>query len=232
MGGTAVKKLLALALFALLVAGLVACGGGSDDSSSTQSTQAGSSQSTSSTPSRDDNRANEKQAGDDKGGSGGGGDDSAGDDSGSGGSSDDASAEFRTPGGDNSIQNYGEEADSAELANAEEAIVAYLGARAKADWAKSCEYLAKTAREPVEKLAESSPQLKGKSCGAIIAALSTGLPKAALASPVVEGIAAVRFKGDRGFALFHGPKGVNFFISLVKEDGQWKVGSLGASEFP
>lgn len=225
------KKLIALALFALVVAGLAACGS-SDDSGSTQSTQATSSQNTTMTPPSDDNGGNEKQAGDDKGGSGGGSDDPAGDDSGSSSGSGGASAEFRTPGGDNSIQNYGEEVASGELAEAEEAIVAYLEARAKANWEKSCEYLAKMAKEPLEKLGESSPTLKGKKCGAIIAALSAQVPKAALANPVVEGIAAVRFKGDRGFALFHGPKGVKFFMPLVKEDGHWKVGSLVASEFP
>jgi hypothetical protein len=228
-----VKKLIALALFALLVAGLAACGG-SDDSTSTQSTQAAPSPSTTTTSPRDDNGGgNEKQAGDDKGGSGGGSDDSAGEDAGSNsGSGGGTSAEFRTPGGDNSIQNYGEEASSDELAEAEEAVVAYLEARAQSNWEKSCEYLAKMAREPLESLAEKSPTLKGKKCGAVIAALSAQLPKAALASPVVEGIAAVRFKGDRGFALFHGPKGVNFFMPLVKEDGHWKAGSLAASEFP
>lgn len=225
------KKLLALALFALLVAGLAACGG-SGDSGSTQSTATASSPSTSTTPSSDGSGANEKQAGGEKGGSGGDSGGSAGGNSTSGGGSDEASAEFRTPGGDNSIQDYGQEADSAELAEAEEAIVAYLDARASSNWEESCEYLAKMAREPIEKLAESSPQLKGKKCGAVIAALSGRLPKAALASPVVEGIAAVRFRGDRGFALFHGPKGTDFFISLVREDGQWKVGSLAASEFP
>jgi len=196
MGGTAVKKLFALALFALLVAGFAACGGG-DDSSSTQSTASG----------------NEKQAGADSG-------------------SGEASAEFLTPGGDNSIQTYGEEADSDELAAAEEVIVAYLGARAKADWEASCKYLAKTLQKRVKQLSETSPELKGKACGAVIGALSAGLPKSALSSPAVNGIAALRVHDDHGFALFHGPKGAEFFVSVEKEDGEWKVSSLTASEFP
>lgn len=191
------KKLFALALFALLVTGLAACGG-SDDSSSAQSTA---------------NGGNEKQAGGES-------------------SSDEASAEFLTPGGDNSIQTYGEEADSAELAAAEEVIVAYLGARAKADWEASCEYLAKTSQEQVEQLSESSPQLKGKACGTVIGALLAGLSKSALSNPAVNGIAALRVHGDHGFALFHGPKGAKFFVSVEKEDGEWKVSSLAPSEFP
>lgn len=229
------KKLLVVALVAMLAFGLAACGGGEDSSSSQATTTGGSA--TATAPSGEDNGGNRKQGGDnssadDQGGSGGS-DSSAEGQSGSGGSSsDEGSAEFRTPGGDNSIQNYGDEADESELEEAENAIVGYLDARAKANWAKSCEYLAKLATEPLEKLAESSPKLKGKDCGAIVGALSGQVPKSSLASPVTEGIASVRFKGDRGFALFHGPQGAKFFMPLVKEDGEWKVGSLVASEFP
>jgi hypothetical protein len=231
MGGTAAKKLLTVALVAMLALALSACGS-SGDSSSSQSTATDTTQSTTA-PSGDDSSGgngagNQKQGGDDSS--------SADDQDGSSDSdqpgSDERSAEFRTPGGDNSIQNYGEEADSGELEEAEEAIVSYLDARAKANWAKSCEYLAAMASEPLEKLAESSPKLKGKDCGEIIGALSAQVPKSALASPVTEGIASVRFKEDRGFALFHGPQGARFFMPLVKEDGEWKVGSLVASEFP
>lgn len=225
------KKLLTGALVAMLALALAACGG-SGDSSSSQSTATDSTQSTT-TPSGDDSAAgNQKQGGDDNGSAndqgGSGQDSSAANQSGS----DERSAEFRTPGGDNSIQNYGEEADTSELQEAEEAIVNYLDARAKANWAKSCEYLAALATEPLEKLAESSPKLKGKDCGEIVGALSAQVPKSALASPVTEGIASVRFKDDRGFAMFHGPGGAKFFMPLVKEDGEWKVGSLVASEFP
>ncbi|MET0559948.1 MAG: hypothetical protein ABW065_14995 [Solirubrobacterales bacterium] len=233
MGGTAAKRLFTAALVAMLALALAACGG-SSDSSSSQSTGTDSTQSTT-TPSGDDpSGSNGNGSGNQK--QGGGANSSADDQGGSSGGdqskSDEASAEFRTPGGDNSIQNYGDEADTSELEEAEEAIVNYLDARAKANWAKSCEYLAALATEPMEKLAESSPALKGKDCGEIVGALSAQVPKSALASPVTEGIASVRFKGDRGFALFHGPGGARFFMPLVKEDGEWKVGSLVASEFP
>ena len=229
------KKLLTGALVAMLALALAACGG-SNDSSSSQSTSADSTQSTTA-PSGGDSSGgngsgNQKQGGDDHASGndqGGSSQDSSG---GNQSGSDERSAEFRTPGGDNSIQNYGEEAETSELEEAEKVIVSYLDARAKANWAKSCEYLAKLATEPMEKLAESSPTLKGKDCGSIIGAFSAQASKSALANPVVEGIASVRFKGDRGFAMFHGPGGAKFFMPLVKEGGEWKVGSLVASEFP
>lgn len=233
MGGIAVKNLLVAALVALLALGLAACGGGGDSSSS-QPTATGSSQATT-TPSgqsksqpSEDKGGNEKQPGDDKGGATGSG--SSGDDHPS--NSDERSAEFRTPGGDNSIQNYGEEADGGEIEEVENAVTGYLDARAKAEWEKSCQYLAKVAREPIEQLAEKSSALKGKDCGAIIGALSAQVPSSALKSPLVEGIASVRFKGERGFALFHGPGGAAYFMPVVHEGGHWMVGALVASEFP
>jgi len=231
MGGNAAKILLAIALAALFALGLAACGG-SSDSSSTQSIATGSSQGATTAPSgqSDDNQGgNEKQSGDDKGSSGSG-NESSGDDNPS--SSDERSAEFRTPGGDNSIQNYGSEASSSELGEVEDTVTSYLDARAKGEWEKSCQGLAKMAKAPIEQLGEKSPQLKGKSCGAIIALLSSQVPASARKSPLVEGIASVRFQGDRGFALFHGPGGARFFIPVVKEGGEWKVGALVASEFP
>jgi hypothetical protein len=222
-----VKTLLAVALIALLAFGLAACGGSDESSSSPSTAASGASRTTTTAPAEDEGGGNEKQGGDEKGGPSGGG--STGEDHPR---SDEASAEFRTPGGDNSIQNYGEEADEGEREAAEAAIVGYLDARARSDWAKSCGYLAAMTREPLEKLAESSSKLKGEGCGAIVGALSGSMPKSALANPVEEGISSVRSQGQRGFALFHGPNGAKFVISLAREDGEWKVASLVPSELP
>lgn len=230
MGGAAGKTLLALALASLLALAAVGCGSG-DSTSSTATGSTATEQTTTSAQEADDNGAAEKQPGDDKGGSGKGGDDSS---SGSGqaSSAGEGSSSFRTKGGDNSIQNFGDEADESEREAAEANIDAYLQARADGDWQKSCEYLAEAAVKPIEQLAQSSPQLKGKGCGAIIGALSAQLPASSRANPLVSGIASLRIEGDRGFALFHGPKGTDYFIPLVKEGDEWKVGALAASEFP
>jgi hypothetical protein len=92
-------------------------------------------------------------------------------------SPDEGSASFRTPGGDDSIQNFGSEADSSKVEAATGTLGAHLRARAKDDWAKSWTYPAKAAVQPLERLASSSSQLKGKGCAAILAALKgQGLP--------------------------------------------------------
>lgn len=231
MGGTVGKTLLALLLAALLALAAVGCGGSSDSSTTGDATTAAG-QTTSPGKQGDDHGRSEKQQGEDKGGSKEGNDDSSSSGGGQASTAGEGSASFRTKGGDNSIQDYGDEAAESEREAAEGNIDAYLGARANGDWKKSCEYLAKAAIQPLEQLAESSPQLKGKGCAAIIGALSAQLPASSRANPLVSGVASLRIEGDRGFALFHGPRGTNFFIPLVKEDGEWKVGALAASEFP
>lgn len=233
MGGTAAKTLLVLAIAALLAFGLAACGGDSDDSTGSTSTAAGGGETAKQAPEPADGKGNQKQGGDEEGGATGSDRSPSEGDSGSSGSgSGEGSAAFRTPGGDNSIQDFGEEADGEELGAAEAALVAYLDARAGGDWAKSCEYLAKAAVQPLEQLAESSPKLKGKGCAAIIGALMSQVPASSRANPLGDGVASLRFEGERGFALFHGPKGVDYFVPMVKEGDEWKVGAMAPSEFP
>lgn len=218
------KTLLTAAVVALLAFALVACGGGDDETTGATTTGATTTEGTATAPEADDSGGNEKQAGDDSGG------DSGADDSSS--SAGEGSASFRTPGGDNSIQDFGEEADADQLEAAEAALVGYLDARADGDWKASCEYLADAATQPLQQLAESSPKLKGQSCAVIIGALSAQVPKSSRANPVVDGVASLRVEGDHGFALFHGPQGADFFMTMVEEDGEWKVGALAPSEFP
>lgn len=142
------------------------------------------------------------------------------------------SAAFRTPGGDNSIQNFGEEGDAGEVAAATAALEAFMKARAKDQWAQVCSSLAKAAVAPLAQISSGSPQLKGKGCAAILAALTGATPASTRANTLIGPVASLRFEGDRGFALYHGPKGVNYFIPMTKEDGEWKVGALAPTEFP
>jgi hypothetical protein len=144
----------------------------------------------------------------------------------------DGSAGFRTPGGDNSIQSFGEEADGAEADAASAAVVAYMQARARDDWAQECAYLAAATVKPLEELAARSPQIEGKDCAAVLEALAGGAPGSTRANTMTGAVASLRFEGDRGFALYHGTRGVDYFVPMVKEDGEWKVGALAPSEFP
>jgi hypothetical protein len=200
------KFALLLAVSALLASGLAACGGG-DSEDSTASSTATTQESTT--------------------GAG-----SEGEGSGDGSSADDGSASFRTPGGDNSIQEFGEEADAAELDEASTALSAYMEARAKDDWTKQCVLLAKTTVAPLEQLATRSAQFKGKDCAAILEGLLGRAPASTRTNTLTDGLASLRVEDDRGFALYHGTGGVDYFVPMVKEDGQWKLGAIAPSEFP
>jgi hypothetical protein len=147
-------------------------------------------------------------------------------------SAQEGSASFHTPGGDNSIQNFGDEADTGEVAAATTVLARYLQARARGDWGKDCALLAKTAVAPLERLVAQSPDLKGKDCAGILASLTAYVPKSSRANTMTDGIASLRVEGNRAFALYHGAKGIDYFVPMVKEDGQWKIGALAVSEFP
>jgi hypothetical protein len=201
------KFALLLAVSALLASGLAACGGGDSSDSTAAATATATQESTA--------------------GSG-----SEGQGAGDGSSADDGSSSFRTPGGDNSIQDFGEEADAAELDDASTALSAYMEARAKDDWAKQCVLLAKTTVAPLEQLANRSAQFKGKSCAAILEGLMSRAPASTRKNSLTDGIASLRVEDERGFALYHGAGGVDYFVPMVKEDGQWKVGAIAPSEFP
>jgi hypothetical protein len=217
--------LLLLAIVALLAAGLTACGGDSGDSTGT----------TASTPT--ETTATSPSGGEggkaDKGGSKKNGEGSGESTSGSGSKSDPnekGSESFIVPGGDNSIQNYGDEAETGELEEAEREISGFLDARAKGDWAGVCTYLAKTTLKPIETLAAKAAQLKGKDCGELLETLSGATPAAARVNTMTNGLASFRAEGERGFALYHGADGADYFVPMVNEDGSWKVGALAPTE--
>jgi hypothetical protein len=201
------KFVLALALAALLATGLAACGGDSGDSTSTGGSAATGGEKPSAGP--DGSSASNGQSPAKQG-----------------------SAAFLTPGGDNSVQNFGEEADAAEVEAASAALAGYLRARSKDDWEGECAYLARAAVAPLEQLLSRSPRFKGKGCAAALAALMAGTPASTRADTMTDSVASLRFEGDRGFALYHGAAGVDYFIPMTKEDGEWKVGALAPNEFP
>jgi hypothetical protein len=147
-------------------------------------------------------------------------------------SADEGSASFRTPGGDNSIQGFGAEASSAEVDEASRALSSYMEARAEDDWAKQCTLLARAAVAPLEQLGSRSAQFKGAGCAAILEALLGAGPASTRANTLTNGIASLRVEGDRGFALYHGAGGADYFVPMIKEDGEWKVGAIAPNEFP
>lgn len=141
--------------------------------------------------------------------------------------SDQPNAVFFTPGGDNSVQTFGEEASAADRKAASVALFAYMQARAEADWATAC---ANLTRYSVRLLSSAKPSVKV--CAKTYATLIEGIPAAARANTMVDGIASLRVEGNRAFALYHGTKGADYFSPMRKEGDEWKVEGLEPNEFP
>jgi len=225
------KHILTLLLAALFAVGLAACG--SSDDSTTGATTAAPTASGDQGSSGGESKQGGAEDGSRDGASGAG--DSA---SSSDGSSDDSgpadegSAAFREPGGDNSIQNYGDEAEPTDLKAAEKTLASYMDARAQRDWTTACRYLGNDAVKPLEELSKQSPTLKGKDCAQLLTAVTGKTPAEAFVNTFRPPVASLRHQGNRAFALYHGPQGVDYFMVMVKEGDEWKVSSISPSEFP
>ncbi len=219
-----------LAAVALLALGLVACGG--------DSTSTGASTSTATTTGGSAGRG-----GDGSGGQGsqdsqqsGHGNTSQGNGSGSEANtvplrvSGGGSAQFRTNGGDNSIQEFGSESDEPELRQGAETVHAFYVARAGEEWASACSYLAASQVKSLEQLAASSPQLQGKGCAPILNAVTKPLSPAQQRETTTVDAASLRQQGEQAFLLYTGPPGRTVYaMPLRSEAGSWKLGALSAA---
>jgi hypothetical protein len=196
----AARAKLALVLACLpLLAGLGACGGG--DESSGASTEA-------TTQAEAQKNTSTPQPHRDSGG---------------------GAEQFRVKGGDNSIQEFGEEADGAEMEEAATALHGFLDARAAGEWAAACSYLGADVTASLRQLGATSAQLKGAACGEVLEALSEGVPASTLAAAAQADVGSLRREGDRAFILYHGSGDAIYAVLMRKEDGAWKVGGLSGT---
>ena len=133
---------------------------------------------------------------------------------------------FRVPGGDNSIQEYGEEQDADERAAAMEPIAALYRALFSGDWNEVCDtYLSANNVKQIELLAEKSPKLKGKDCADVLSGLNQ-TPGVKGPDTPDGGIVSFRTEGDTGFAIYWGIDGKGYAFALKSEGGSWKLTSL------
>jgi hypothetical protein len=221
------RSIAALAAFVLIVGALSACGGSDSEpsSSSTSSTSSTAPQS----GGKEGNKTTRKGQGtNDKEGrqqsqSGGGSDES---DSisplhVSGG----GSSQFRVKGGDNSVQDFGEESSESELEEAAAALHDFFVARAEEDWRTACARLSKTVAGQLEQLG-SRTKSGNESCPAALAALTPSLPPSVQRESTVVDAGSLRVDGERGFLIYRGAKETVYAINMTHEGGRWKVGSV------
>jgi hypothetical protein len=134
------------------------------------------------------------------------------------------------PGGDNSVQEYGVEADESSRREAAIALQAYLNARAEEDWGTACSYLAQRPTAQLEKLAGNKA-----SCAEVLEETGKGV-QSQPGSAITE-VLSLRgegdISGDPSYLIFKGPPGGTLFsMPMYLEGGAWKVGLARAAELP
>jgi hypothetical protein len=140
-----------------------------------------------------------------------------------------ASAEFLDKGGSNkSMVEYGHEGSLAEREAAGAVLSENLEARANKDFATQC---ATVNKETVEEITVGETGNRERACPKDLEKMAKPFAKtrATRRDTLDPPIAAIRVKGNSGFALYHGTDGTNYAMRMEKEDGQWRVGSLLAN---
>lgn len=226
--GTNTRTLALLMACALLAAfGLAACGGGDDDTTATTAAGAETTTTAPEATTGEEPGAEETSGGDEGSAES---DEPGGEGSGVGGSNvqpGERSAAFVTPGGDNSIQEYGSEGDAAERAEALEVIEAISSAMETGKWKPVCDnYLSATNLEQFEVVASKIPKFKGADCAEILGGLSPPLKGTENPTRPKDGIQSIRGDDKNAFAIYRGVDGGAYAWPMAVEDDGLKATAM------
>jgi len=140
------------------------------------------------------------------------------------------SQQFHVKGGDNSIQEYGEEKSETELREAAEAVHRFFVARAEARWADACSYLSKSLLQQLEQFAAKSEK---KDCAAILNALTANVAPSVWREITTVNAASLRQEGEQAFLIYRGaPDHTVYAMPMKYEGGKWTVGALSGDALP
>jgi hypothetical protein len=208
-------KQITIALLAAVLLSALALGCGSNSSDSSESSSSSGSSSSAESTTKASDTTSEAETGNEGEATGG-----------------KASAEFLSPKGKNQIAKFGQEADVEEREAASSALEESLQARAGGDWATQCETLSATGIKNVEGSVAANGA--GPSCAKQLEAQAQPLSetKEIRANTMTGPIAVLRVKGNKGFALYHGAKGLDYAMPMTKEGDEWKVNALVTQEVP
>ncbi len=139
-------------------------------------------------------------------------------------------AGFTVPRGDNSIPRFGQEADPSQRQLALTELAAYMHARAKGEWSKACDYLARPTRRQLEAFSKRS-ESASDGCGPVLAALINDHGTERV-DTLTNGLAALRIEAKTAFALFYGPKVEKYVMPMQNEDAAWKMTQIAPLPYP
>ncbi len=228
------RQIVALLAAVAAAALLAACGGSDSDSSSSDSTAT-----TTAAQDKGGETSGEQGSGGDSKKSGG--KDQGGGEASGGGQARSAdvatplkvsgggSEQFRVKGGDNSIQEYGDESDESELQEVAEIVHGFYVARAERRWERACGYLAQSMIDQLQGLASQSEKGETLSCGQVLKAFTRPLPARVARETTVVDAGSFRHDGDRGFLIYYDAEHKAYAIPLEDEDGEWRLTLLSAT---
>lgn len=139
------------------------------------------------------------------------------------------SGQFRVKGGDNSIQEYGDEGDEAELKEVSEVVHGFFVARAEEKWDTACSYLAQSNIEQLQQLGAQSPKFEDAGCGPILEAFTRPLPSSLQREITTIDAGSFRHDDKLGFLIYYGAGGDTYAMPLRNEGGTWKVAALSGT---
>ena len=141
-----------------------------------------------------------------------------------------ASKTFLIAGNENKIPRFGEEADEEEREAASAVLEENMAAREAHDLEPQCSSLTAGAIKRAEE--EAAFREPGPGCEPNLEELGTpwSITKEIRENTMTGPIDALRVKGDRAWALYHGAKGKDYAVKMEKEDDEWKVDSLTTTE--
>lgn len=143
------------------------------------------------------------------------------------------SAQFHVKGGDNSIQDYGEEAGESELRQAAEAMHAFFVASVRGEWERACGLLATDEQKSIESAAAQSPQLRGKGCAEALAAFTRPVPNSVAVEITTVDATSLRHEDEQGFLIYVGaPESTVYAMPLHLEGGAWKLSGISGVALP
>ena len=131
-------------------------------------------------------------------------------------------------GGDNSIQIWGLEASAQERDEVTAILQAFLDARAAAEWASACSYLAAEQRAEFESLGNGDKR-GNTACAETMRAFATGVPPSAYDEEAqIDYVLSLRVGEGHAFLIYTRPDTNKIYANaLTEEDGTWKVVSVG-----
>ena len=131
-------------------------------------------------------------------------------------------------GGDNSIQTWGLEASAQERDEVTAILQAFLDARAAADWATACSYLAAEQRAEFESLGNGDKR-GNAACAETMRVFADGVPPSAYDEEAqIDYVLSLRVGEGNAFLIYTRPNTNKIYANaLTEEDGTWKVVSVG-----